>query len=161
MQKSKKYIEILKEKKDKKRGNVAEKGMSKSDARETFNFMADNTDVEWGYMESKGENGSNFMVGTSHSDAGEEPVARALNKLENGTLIRYNHNHPANDYDPNWSFGYRPSTRNTTANENRENNDIDFWQGALQKHPNASFGIRFNGNMYHYYKEGKPYGTFK
>ena len=41
-------------------------GMSKPDARKTFNFMADNTNVEWGYLETKDASVSNFAVGTAY-----------------------------------------------------------------------------------------------
>jgi hypothetical protein len=142
-------------------------GMSRSDARKTFNFMTDNTDAEWGYMQSlsfsditTGFMGLtrmpqiDFTVGSSHSSDREAAVAVMIENLSKGTLIRYDHSHP---FGHNLKNGYLPSTPTNTANRDG-NNDVDFWKETLIKHPNASFGIRYNGKTYHYYKNGLELG---
>ena len=116
-------------------------GMSKSDARKTFNFMADNSNVEWGYMETRNDDGSSsFMVGSAHSKETESLVYEKACAVSPGKLIRYDHNHLCNDHSPMAGF---PSTPDNAANSNYV--DTDAWNSLLKTQPNASFGIRHRG----------------
>jgi len=123
-------------------------GMSKSDATATFNFMGDNTDVEWGRIEAdNGRGGVDNFVGTSHDTHREANIARMIYELPEGSVRRYDHSHPLDAGNKN--SGYRPS-----------GNDLNFWDDLNSRHPNSSAGIRFNRTYTPYYKNGEKHNNY-
>ena len=126
-------------------------GMSKSDAKITFNFMADNTNVEWGYMETCNDDGtSSFMVGSAHSNETESLVFGKAMAAKEGSVIRYDHNHLRTD---NESTSGWPSTPNNAANEKYV--DTDAWSDLMQRNPEITLGIRHRNNTIKYIEKGK------
>ena len=129
-------------------------GLSKSDALKTFNFLADNSNVEWGYMETRNDDGSSsFMVGSAHSKETESLVYEKACEVNPGNLIRYDHNHLCNDRSSMAGF---PSTPDNAANSNYV--DTDAWNSLLKTQPNASFGIRHRGKTITWVND-KNHGT--
>ena len=113
-------------------------GMSKSDAKKLFNFMADNTNVEWGYMETSNDDGtSSFMVGSAHSNETESLVYGEAMSAKEGSVVRYDHNHLRTDTESTSGW---PSTPNNAANGKYV--DTDAWSDLMQRNPNVSLGIR-------------------
>ena len=126
-------------------------GMSKSDAKATFNFMADNTNVEWGYMETSNDNGSSsFMVGSAHSNETESLVFGKAMAAKEGSVIRYDHNHLRTDME--YTSGW-PSTPNSKAKENYV--DTDAWSDLMRRNPNVSLGVRHRGSTKTYVSKGE------
>ena len=126
-------------------------GMSKSDAKATFNFMADNTNVEWGYMETSNDDGtSSFMVGSAHSNETESLVFGKAMAAKEGSVIRYDHNHLRTDME--YTSGW-PSTPNSKAKENYV--DTDAWSDLMRRNPNVSLGVRHRGSTKTYVSKGE------
>ena len=117
-------------------------GLSRDDASRIFNLLGDYTGVEWGRLEAINSNGGrDFFVGSSRQVGSEEIISEMIYKLSIGSVQRYDHSHPLlhrSDVD-----GYRYSR-----------NDVDFWNDLNRLHPNASAGIRFNGQYDFYYRNG-------
>ena len=117
-------------------------GMSKSNARTTFNFMADNTNVEWGYLETKSEDGSlHYTVGSAHSDETESLVFSKAMEAKERIVLRYDHNHivTTNPGLLDWA----PSTPESAAKEQYV--DTDAWNDLMEKNPKVTLGIRYSG----------------
>ncbi len=126
-------------------------GMPKSDAKKTFNFMADNTNVEWGYMETSNDDGtSSFLVGSAHSNETESLVFGEAMSAKEGSVVRYDHNHLRTDTD--YSAG-RPSTPDNAANGQYV--DTDAWKDLMNRNPKVSLGIRHNNETTTYILKGK------
>ncbi|MDP4267606.1 MAG: JAB-like toxin 1 domain-containing protein, partial [Bacteroidota bacterium] len=67
-----------------------------------FEFLHENTDVEWGKSSSKGENGEiQNTIGTSHGTGSNASCVEAY-KMKN--LISYDHNHPSGSKTPSGSW---------------------------------------------------------
>jgi len=123
-------------------GKTTLSGMSKNDANATFNFMSDNTGVEWGRLEAdNGKGGSDFFVGSSHDTHSEGNISQMIYNLPKGSVQGYDHSHPLDAYNKN--SGFRPSGE-----------DLNYWDDLKKNHPNSSAGIRFNGTFTPYYKKG-------
>ena len=126
-------------------------GMSKSDATATFNFMADNTNVEWGYMETSNDDGtSSFMVGSAHSNETESLVYGEAMSAKEGSVVRYDHNHLRTDTESTSGW---PSTPNNAANGKYV--DTDAWSDLMQRNPNVSLGIRHRRSTKTYISKGE------
>ena len=125
-------------------------GMSKSDARKTFNFMADNTNVEWGYLETTGANGSNFAIGSAHDPDTESLIFNMAMQSKEGSVIRYDHNHLRTDYG---AMDFLPSTPQTCRKESYT--DTDAWNNLINRNPNVSLGIRHHKQTVTFIKDGK------
>ena len=126
-------------------------GMSKSDAKKIFNFMADNTNVEWGYMETSNDDGtSSFMVGSAHSNETESLVYGEAMSTKEGSVVRYDHNHLRTDRESTSGW---PSTPSTKAKESYV--DTDAWSDLMQRNPEITLGIRHRNNTIKYIEKGK------
>ena len=126
-------------------------GMSKSDAKKTFNFMADNTNVEWGYMETRNDDGtSSFMVGSAHSNETESLVFGKAMAAKEGSVVRYDHNHLRTDMESTSGW---PSTPSTKAKDSYV--DTKAWSDLMQRNPEITLGIRHRNNTIKYIEKGK------
>ena len=124
-------------------------GLSKSDAKKTFNFMADNTNVEWGYMETSNDDGtSSFMVGSAHSNETESLVYSKAMEAKEGGVTRYDHSHIKSLGNMDWT----PSTPSTAADKRYV--DTDAWSELLRRNPNISLGIRYGEKTRTFVEEG-------
>ena len=130
-------------------------GLSKSDASKIYALMKDSK-AEWGYMQSLSSERTSlfipgmgsiripqidFTVGTSHDSYSEAAVSSMIYKLPEGSVLRYDHRHPvlhSRDVE-----GYRYSR-----------DDVNFWNVLIEKNPNASAGIHFQGQYNLYYRNG-------
>ena len=140
-------------------GNTAMDGLSKSDALGAFNFMGDNTSVEWGYMESLDASGnSSFLIGTAHDEDGESFVFNQAKKITSGSLIKYDHSHKFDG--TNIINGGNPSTKETSSNSNKFS-DVEAWGDLLKIHPNATMGIRFKGRAINHIDKGIPQNNIR
>ena len=135
---------------DEKKGTLIS-GMSKSDAIKTFNFMADNTNVEWGYMETVDKHGtSSYTVGTAHSSETESLVYNLAMDAPKESVLRYDHNHLRTDTESTSGW---PSTPNNAANGKYV--DTDAWSDLMQRNPNVSLGIRHRRSTKTYISKGE------
>ena len=126
-------------------------GMPKSDAKKIFNFMADNTNVEWGYMETSNDDGtSSYMVGSAHSNETESLVYREAMSAKEGSVVRYDHNHLRTDMKSTSGW---PSTPTNAANGKYV--DTDAWSDLMQRNPNVSLGIRHRRSTKTYIRKGE------
>ena len=140
-----------------KKGSTLLVGMSNYDAKKTFNFMADNTGVEWGYMESVNSSGqTEFLVGSAHSSETESLVfGKAMDATE-GSVLRYDHNHLF--YTSGATAGW-PSTPDNKANKEYE--DTAAWSTLLEKNPTLTLGIRYRGTTILFIENGKVADGYK
>lgn len=140
------FAAALTEEKNEKGNTVSTtlEGMSKSDARKTFNFMADNTNVEWGYMESLDKKGGfHYTVGTGHNFNRENVVFSKFQSMDSQSIIRYDHSHPLRGWNDVSAYQY-------------STNDVNSWELMLKQHTNATMGMRCAGKYMLFYKNGKP-----
>jgi len=117
---------------------------AKSQAIAIFNFLADNTDVEWGVIgHGSGDNNNNSIV----TDGGPINLASAtylINSFQNQDVNYFYHNHPGmggNEYPSQGLPG-------------EGGNDLGMWNEIWAKNSNAIMGIRA-GQVTHTY-EYKP-----
>ena len=131
-------------------------GMSSSDARKTFKFMADNTGVEWGYMESVNNNGqTEFLVGSAHNPDTESLIYVKAMCAPEGSVLRYDHSHIYPIHGSSWqkATAGMPSTSSTSANS-KKYSDIEAWNDLVRKNPSISIGIRYNKQTIIHVKKG-------
>lgn len=132
-------------------------GMTKKDSRDVFNFMADNTNVEWGYLEIQNEDGSSsFMVGSANDSDGESQVYNMAMAAKSGSVLRYDHSHPKTN-NPGL-LDWAPSTPDTATD--KEKVDTKAWSNLLERNPNASFGIRYGGETQTFIDGGVVTGAY-
>ena len=132
-------------------------GMSRSDARKTFNFMSDNTGVEWGYMESVNNSGqTEFLVGSAHNSDTESLIYGKAIEAPDGSVLRYDHNHLF--YTSGATAGW-PSTPDTKANKEYE--DTAAWSSLLEKNPTLTLGIRYRGTTILFIENGEATDGYK
>ena len=117
-------------------------GLSRNDANRIFNLLGDHTGVEWGRLEATNNNGgTDFFIGSSRQAGSEGIISSMIYDLPEGSVQRYDHSHPLlHRSDVN---GYRYSR-----------DDANFWNVLIDRHPNSSAGIRFNGQYDLYYRNG-------
>ena len=130
-------------------------GLSKKDAVKVFNFMADNTDVEWGYMRT---NSGEYFIGTNHTNEGqdgESVISKMVMDALPNTVGNYTHSHWSDKYS---TTGWTPSTFNT-ANDSK-NSDHKAWKDILINQPKITMGIRYKGLTKCWIKKGKPVEGF-
>ena len=131
-------------------------GLTDNDAAKVFHFMADNTNVEWGYMKTK--DNKNY-IGANHTKAGkdgESVIYNMVMEASPGSVLLYNHSHWSESYS---TTGWTPSTF-ATAN-NPQNSDHKAWKEILINQPTISMGIRYAGLTRCWIKRGKPIEDFK
>ena len=127
-------------------------GMTQKDTKDVFDFMSDNTNVEWGFLEIKNDNGTNsYMVGTSHSFDTEAQVYGMAMAAKEGSVLRYDHSH-AKSNNPG-ALDYAPSTPQTAAKPQYV--DTDAWNDLMNRNPSVSLGIRYDGKTNTFVSEGK------
>ncbi|MFA5566998.1 MAG: RHS repeat-associated core domain-containing protein, partial [Acidimicrobiia bacterium] len=105
---------------------------AKNKAIDVFNFLSDNTDVEWsalGY--GTGDNNQNSITTGGSADI-EPRVTDLINKIKNIDINYFYHNHPGND-----GADY-PST----GQSGERGNDLAVWKHIWKNNPNAVMGIR-------------------
>ena len=130
-------------------------GMTGEDAAKVFNFMADNTDVEWGYMRT---NSGEYFIGTNHTNEGqdgESVISKMVMDALPNTVGNYTHSHWSDKYS---TTGWTPSTFNT-ANDSK-NSDHKAWKDILINQPKITMGIRYKGLTKCWIKKGKPVEGF-
>ena len=130
-------------------------GMTGEDAAKVFNFMADNTDVEWGYMRT---NSGEYFIGANHTDEGqdgESVISKMVMDALPNTVGNYTHSHWSDKYS---TTGWTPSTFNT-ANDSK-NSDHKAWKDILINQPKITMGIRYKGLTKCWIKKGKPVEGF-
>jgi len=126
-------------------------GMSQKDSRDVFNFMADNTNVEWGYLETQKDDGSSsFMVGSAHDSETESLVFGQAMSAREGSVLRYDHNHLRTD--TGFADGW-PSTPENKAKEGYV--DTDAWKALMARNPNVTLGIRHRMTTTIYIRNGE------
>lgn len=104
---------------------------------ELFNFLADNTNVEWSLNVVKGEQTNNFILSTSHSDE-NEPRGGA-NATRNADKLLLNiHSHP----NKVWITDIGP----TESSHFPGPGDLMLIDDILSKNPNVIFQIRNKGS---------------
>jgi RHS repeat-associated protein len=142
-------------------------GTDKDKAIETFNFLADNTDVEWSAIGYKGEIGKEYnndtrsgrrgipvigdlnSVTTSGSESNENYGGLfAIEKSQGGNLNYHHHSHPGSNSNSYPSKG-RPG---------EGGNDVGFWQVLWGNSPDAIMGIRAQGRTQRY--KSDKYGGY-
>ncbi|MFZ4399770.1 MAG: JAB-like toxin 1 domain-containing protein [Bacteroidales bacterium] len=110
-----------------------------------FNFLADNTDVEWSQITSTsniGENPkNNSSIYTSHRPKEEHAGAYFALRLKtsNMNLIKFSHSHPR--FEPD---GYKTSE-----------SDVATKDVLLKVHPDAIFKLRWGGGRDRIYNKDK------
>nr|WP_291235236.1 RHS repeat-associated core domain-containing protein [Frisingicoccus sp.] len=130
-------------------------GMTGEDAAKVFNFMADNTDVEWGYMRT---NSGEYFIGANHTNEGqdgESVISKMVMDALPNTVGNYTHSHWSDKYS---TTGWTPSTFNT-ANDSK-NSDHKAWKDILINQPKITMGIRYKGLTKCWIKKGKPVEGF-
>ena len=144
-------------KKQVKKSSTLLVGMSNYDAKKTFNFMADNTGVEWGYMESVNSSGqTEFLVGSAHSSETESLIFEKAMDAPEGSVLRYDHNHLY--YDRGATDGW-PSTPDTKAKEGYV--DTDAWKSLMARNPKVTLGIRHRATTISFIEKGEPTKGYK
>ena len=126
-------------------------GMTREDAAKVFNFMADNTNVEWGYMRTtSGE----CFVGANHSTEGEDGESLISNMVMDAapnTVTNYTHSHWSDKYS---TTGWNPSTFKTANNS--KNSDHRAWKDILRTQSTITMGIRYRGSTKCWIRRGAP-----
>ena len=116
-------------------------GLERHDAQSIFCFLGDNTQVEWGYLEQENQDGSNsYCVGSSHDFEKETFISQMIYDADK--VIRYDHSHPVQNY-------------NDVDAQRYSKEDIGFWNDLIERHPNATAGIRCGSSTKIYYRQGK------
>mgnify|MGYP002522881129 CR=1 FL=1 len=123
-------------------------GLSKKDAVKVFNFMADNTNFEWGFLEISEGDISSYIVGSAYESDVETLIYDQALNAKPGSVVCYDHSH----WDNNTHWGGFPSTSETSKDSN--NNDISAWKKLLLNNPKATLGIRFKNKTVPYVIEG-------
>jgi len=119
----------------------------KSEARGVFNLLADNTNVEWGFMQYQ-DNGTdnNYYIGTSYENENEGCVSYLIYDIDGGNVTIYHHSHPV-----------RASREGDQLNLYKySQDDVELWNDAVKKHPNITLGMRWGGKTKIYYRNGQP-----
>ena len=129
--------------------------MGREDATKVFHFMADHTDVEWGYLRTtSGE----YFVGANHTQDGKDGeivISKMVMDALPNTVENYTHSHWA---DKLTTTGWTPSTFETANNSNYS--DHRAWKEMLRNQPEITMGIRHKGLTRCWIKKGKPVGGF-
>ena len=128
-------------------GNYLLESHNKNEATGLFDLLADNTNVEWGYMQYH-DNGTddNFYVGTSYSNKEEGCVSNKIYEIAGGNVTIYHHSHPVRASNPNDQHNLYKYSQD----------DVKFWDDAVRSHPNITLGMRWGGRTKTYYKNGQP-----
>jgi len=106
-------------------------------SRDVFNFLADNTDVEFSRIEYEDYGIPLNSITTAHNprneSLGSELVVRIIKDI-NQKLISHTHNHPINSGQP------------SKKGENSEGNDLDVYASWVKSQGNTfRVFIRYNG----------------
>ena len=115
-------------------------GLTSSDAAKVFNFMADNTKVEWGYMRTKS---GEYFVGAKHDGSGKNGESLIFNIVMDAkpnTVANYSHSHWSDNYS---THGWDPSNFETAVDPN--NSDHCAWKDILYNQNNATLWNRYIG----------------
>jgi len=127
----KREVDGLKQKLDFGGGKDAE-----NNAKRVFDFLSDNTDVEWSVLGyGKGENNKNSIT-TSGDAEKEQTVTRLINSINNTDINYFYHNHSGKDANSYPSQG-RPG---------EGGNDLGLWNDIWAKNPEAVMGIHSWGS---------------
>jgi len=132
-------------------GHQVISGFSEREIADFFYLFAANTRVEWGRLRYKNTDGSTAcFLGTSRDNISETNIsAMALTAPKGVTDLRYDHSHYADG-----SFGdqnFRPTSYDGVFGSG----DHQFWDDLVSRHPTASAGILWNGDMTTYIKRGE------
>ncbi|MDL2262579.1 hypothetical protein LJC11_03635 [Bacteroidales bacterium OttesenSCG-928-I21] len=121
---------------------------TKKQAIGVYNFLSDNTSVEWGAVGYNLGNDNMNTVGTSGSSEYEGTVSRiAFDNSSNGNLNYYLHSHS----------GRNSSIFPSRGRHGEGGDDVGFWQELWKGSPNAIMGIRY-WNSTQLYEENKNNG---
>lgn len=103
-------------------------------AIEVFNFLADNTEVEWGAV-GYGSGSDNMNSVATSGDIGTERSASVIarDNSANGNLNYYHHSHPGRKGTNNYPSQGLPG---------EGGDDVGYWQSVWKNSPNAIMGIR-------------------
>jgi RHS repeat-associated protein len=108
--------------------------------QEVFNFLADNTDVEWSRVMSE-DKSSGFQSTRVHSSHGKDSESRGPSLMESDNFNKYNkllefeHSHPHNKFSPKDC----PQCSSVADRSHKDQVKI--------AHPNAKFYIRHSGGF--------------
>lgn len=122
-----------------------------SQAEDIFNFLADNTGVEFSRIEYSSNNATQNIITTSHQTEVESygsELTYSITGANNGfTLISHTHNHPSGYGDQS-----RPSSNNPDGT-----GDIQAYQQWIQRQGSTfRVFIRYNGVTREFNTQGNP-----
>ena len=116
--------------------------------KEVFEFLADNTNVEWGFTATKRGSSQNAFITTSHDEDSESGGNRLLTSkllVGNYKIIQHSHNHPNNTASPS---GYGNNPDGFESDGNWGDRGFAKWLNYKYESKNGDDGNRVRYNIY-------------